>query len=240
MRRARNATRHAACHLVARPGPTGHGDPDLARLLQVFLPGEHHQLLHFLPDAALPHGAQTAQVYLFVFLAAAAAGTVIGGPIGDKFGRKAVIWGSIVGVVPFTLALPYASLPATIVLSVIIGIVLSSAFSAIIVYAQELMPGRVGMVSGLFFGLAFGMGGIGAAALGVLADRTSITWSTASAPFCPSSGCSPPFFPTFVLPPRRRHKREGSGSFLKKRTKKLLLLWPLRVASASPHALAEN
>ena len=118
--------------------------------------------------------AQTAQVYLFVFLAAAAAGTVIGGPIGDRFGRKTVIWGSILGVLPFTLALPYVGLPATIVLSVVIGLVLSSAFSAIVVYAQELMPGQVGMVSGLFFGFAFGMGGIGAAVLGVLADWTSI------------------------------------------------------------------
>jgi MFS transporter, FSR family, fosmidomycin resistance protein len=117
---------------------------------------------------------QTAQVYLFVFLAATAAGIMIGGPVGDRFGRKMVIWGSILGVLPFTLALPYVGLTITIVLSVIIGVVLSSAFSAILVYAQELMPGRVGMVSGLFFGLAFGMGGAGAAVLGVAADWTSI------------------------------------------------------------------
>jgi MFS transporter, FSR family, fosmidomycin resistance protein len=139
--------------------------------------------------------AQTAQVYLFVFLAAAAAGTVIGGPIGDRFGRKAVIWASIVGVLPFTLALPYVGLPATIVLSVIIGIILSSAFSAIIVYAQELMPGQVGMVSGLFFGLAFGMGGIGAAVLGVLADWTSITLVYRVCAFLPLIGLLTAFLP---------------------------------------------
>jgi MFS transporter, FSR family, fosmidomycin resistance protein len=117
---------------------------------------------------------QDAQVCLFVFLAAAAAGTVIGGPVGDRFGRKAVIWGSIVGVLPFTLALPYVGLGATIGLSVVIGLVLSSAFSAIVVYAQELMPGRIGMVSGMFFGFAFGMAGVGAAVLGAVADWTSI------------------------------------------------------------------
>ena len=139
--------------------------------------------------------AQTAQIYLFVFLAAAAAGTVIGGPIGDRFGRKAVIWGSIVGVLPFTLALPYAGLPATIVLSMFIGLILSSAFSAIIVFAQELMPGRVGMVSGLFFGAAFGMGGIGAAALGVLADWTSITMVYRVCAFLPLIGLLTAFLP---------------------------------------------
>ena len=140
-------------------------------------------------------GAQTAQVYLFVFLAAAAAGTVIGGPIGDRFGRKAVIWGSILGVLPFTLALPYANLPETIVLSVFIGLILSSAFSAIIVFAQEIMPGQVGMVSGLFFGAAFGMGGIGAAALGVLADWTSITTVYRVCAFLPLIGLLTAFLP---------------------------------------------
>jgi FSR family fosmidomycin resistance protein-like MFS transporter len=118
--------------------------------------------------------AQAGQIDLFIFLAAAAAGTFLGGPIGDRIGRKAVIWTSILGVLPFTLALPWVGLEATIALSVVIGLVLSSAFSAIVVYAQELMPGRVGMVSGLFFGLAFGMSGIGAAVLGVVADWTSI------------------------------------------------------------------
>src|SRR5205823_15021289 len=117
---------------------------------------------------------QSAQVYLFIFLGAVAAGTIIGGPIGDRFGRKYVIWCSILGVLPFTLLLPYASLFWTSVLSVIIGLVLASAFSAILVYAQDLVPGRVGTISGLFFGLAFGMGGIGAALLGELADVASI------------------------------------------------------------------
>jgi len=138
---------------------------------------------------------QAAQVYLFIFLAASAAGTVIGGPIGDRFGRKAVIWGSIVGVLPFTLALPYAGLTATVGLSVMIGLILSSAFSAIIVYGQELMPGRVGMVSGLFFGFAFGMGGVGAAALGELADVTSITFVYKVCAFLPLIGLLTAFLP---------------------------------------------
>jgi MFS transporter, FSR family, fosmidomycin resistance protein len=136
-----------------------------------------------------------AQIYLFVFLAAAAAGTIIGGPIGDRIGRKKVIWGSIVGVLPFTLALPYVGLWATVGLSVVIGFVLSSAFSAIVVYAQELMPGRVGMVSGLFFGLAFGMGGIGAAALGELADWTSIEFVYRVCSFLPLIGLLTAFLP---------------------------------------------
>ena len=103
-----------------------------------------------------------------------AVGTALGGPIGDRIGRKPVIWASILGVLPFTLALPYADLFWTTVLSVIIGVVLASAFSAILVFAQELVPHRVGMISGLFFGFAFGMAGLGAAVLGVLADHTSI------------------------------------------------------------------
>ncbi|AJJ02198.1 fosmidomycin resistance protein [Yersinia pseudotuberculosis IP 32953] len=117
---------------------------------------------------------QSAQIHLFVFLFAVAAGTIIGGPLGDKIGRKYVIWGSILGVAPLTLALPYASLYWTGILTVFIGVILASAFSAILVYAQELIPGKVGMVSGLFFGFAFGMGGIGAAVLGYVADLTSI------------------------------------------------------------------
>jgi len=117
---------------------------------------------------------QSAQLHLFTFLAAVAAGTIIGGPVGDRYGRKLVIWCSILGVLPFTLALPYVNLASTGVLSVIIGLVLASAFSAILVYAQELVPGRVGLISGLFFGFAFGVAGIGAAVLGQLADHTSI------------------------------------------------------------------
>ncbi|HZD75484.1 MAG TPA: MFS transporter [Acidobacteriaceae bacterium] len=114
------------------------------------------------------------EMYLFIFLGAVALGTILGGPIGDRYGRRLVIWVSIVGVLPFTLLLPYANLEWTAILSFVIGTVLSSAFSAILVYAQELVPGRVGMISGLFFGLAFGMGGVGAALLGKLADMTSL------------------------------------------------------------------
>ncbi|WP_416261783.1 MFS transporter [Gibbsiella quercinecans] len=117
---------------------------------------------------------QNAQIHLFAFLFAVAAGTIIGGPLGDRFGRKYVIWGSILGSAPFTLILPYASLEMTGVLTVIIGLILASAFSAILVYAQELIPGQVGMVSGLFFGFAFGMGGLGAAVLGYIADLAGI------------------------------------------------------------------
>lgn len=119
---------------------------------------------------------QSAQLHLFFFLFASAVGTVAGGPIGDRIGRKPVIWASILGVAPFALLLPHANLFWTTALTIVIGLVLSSAFSAILVYAQELMPGKVGMVSGLFFGFAFGMGGLGAAVLGLLADRTSITF----------------------------------------------------------------
>jgi FSR family fosmidomycin resistance protein-like MFS transporter len=113
---------------------------------------------------------------------------MIGGPVGDRIGRKKVIWGSILGILPFTIVLPHASLEITVILSAIIGTVIASAFSAIVVYAQELMPGRVGMVSGLFFGFAFGMGGIGAAALGVLADRTSIEFVFELCAFLPLIG----------------------------------------------------
>jgi len=138
---------------------------------------------------------ETAQIYLFVFLAASAVGLLIGGPLGDRLGRKKVIWGSIVGVVPFTLALPYVGLTSTLILSIIIGLVLASAFSAIVVYGQELMPGRVGMVSGLFFGLAFGMGGIGAAVLGELADWTSIELVYRVCSFLPLIGLLTLFLP---------------------------------------------
>ena len=117
---------------------------------------------------------QSAQLHLFLFAAAIAAGTFIGGPIGDRIGRRQVIWVSILGTLPFSLALPYAGLALTDALLVAIGLILSSAFSAILVYAQDLLPGRIGLVSGLFFGLAFGLGGVGAAGLGVLIDATSL------------------------------------------------------------------
>jgi FSR family fosmidomycin resistance protein-like MFS transporter len=143
---------------------------------------------------------QAAQLHLFLFLGAVAAGTMIGGPIGDRIGRKYVIWCSILGVLPFTLLLPHANLFWTGVLSVIIGIILASAFSAILVYAQELVPGKVGMVSGLFFGLAFGMGGIGAAVLGKLADMTSISFVYQVCAFLPAIGLLTAFLPNIEKP----------------------------------------
>ncbi len=138
---------------------------------------------------------QAAQIHLFVFLAAVAAGTIIGGPVGDRIGRKYVIWVSILGVAPFTLLLPYANLFWTGVLTVIIGVVLASAFAAIIVYAQELIPGNVGMVAGLFFGFAFGLGGVGAAVLGDLADATSIGYVYKVCSFLPLIGILTMFLP---------------------------------------------
>jgi FSR family fosmidomycin resistance protein-like MFS transporter len=131
---------------------------------------------------------QSAQVHLFIFLGAVAAGTILGGPIGDRVGRRFVILWSILGVLPFTLALPYADLFWTRILSVVIGVILASAFSAIVVYAQELVPGRVGMIAGLFFGLAFGFGGLGAAVLGALADRTGIVFVYFVCSFLPLIG----------------------------------------------------
>ena len=128
-------------------------------------------------------------------MAAVAGGTFAGGPIGDRIGRKYVIWGSILGVLPFTLLLPYANLFWTGALSVVIGLILASAFSAIIVYAQELVPGKVGAISGLFFGFAFGMGGLGAAVLGLLADATSIETVYRVCAFLPAIGLLAVFLP---------------------------------------------
>ncbi len=138
---------------------------------------------------------RTSQLYLFLFLGAAAAGTLIGGPIGDRIGRKPVIWASILGVLPFTLMLPYANLFWTAMLTIVIGIVIASAFTAILVYAQELMPGNVGLVSGIFFGFAFGMGGIGAAVLGKVADMTSINYVYHVCSFLPAIGLLAAFLP---------------------------------------------
>jgi FSR family fosmidomycin resistance protein-like MFS transporter len=138
---------------------------------------------------------QSAQVYLFIFLGAVAAGTVIGGPIGDRIGTRRVIWWSILGVLPFTMLLPYVDLFWTAVLSVIIGVILASAFPAIVVYAQGLLPGRVGMVAGLFFGVAFGIAGIGAAFLGWLADQTSIVFVYHVCAFLPAIGLLAAFLP---------------------------------------------
>ena len=153
---------------------------------------------------------QGAQIYLFVFLAAAAIGTLIGGPIGDRIGRKYVIWCSILGVLPFTLLLPYVDLAWTVALSIVIGLVLSSAFSAIVVFGQELMPGKVGMINGLFFGFAFGFAGIGAAVLGELADLTSITFVYRVVAFLPLMGLLTVFLPN-IEPQRLRLRRERAA-----------------------------
>jgi MFS transporter, FSR family, fosmidomycin resistance protein len=138
---------------------------------------------------------QSAQMYLFLFLLSVAVGGVAGGPVGDRIGRKRVIWFSILGVAPFTLLLPHVGLAATAGLSVIIGLILASAFSAILVFAQEIMPGRVGAVSGLFFGFAFGLGGIGAAVLGALADREGIEFVYRLCAYLPLLGVAAALLP---------------------------------------------
>lgn len=145
---------------------------------------------------------KSAQLHLFSFLFAVAAGTLLGGPVGDRIGRKSVIWASILGVAPFALALPYANLFWVGILTAIIGLILASAFSAILVYAQELVPGRVGMIAGLFFGLAFGLGGIGSAVLGALADRTSIPFVFQVCSYLPLIGLL-----TWVLPSLEQRRR---------------------------------
>ena len=145
---------------------------------------------------------QSAQVHLFFFLGAIAAGTLLGGILGDRIGRKYVIWFSILGMLPFTLMLPYADLFWIGVLAVIIGVILASAFPAIVVYAQELLPGRVGMIAGLFFGLSFGLSGIGAAVLGALADVTSIDYVFRLCALLPAIGLLTVFLPNF-----KAHKR---------------------------------
>jgi FSR family fosmidomycin resistance protein-like MFS transporter len=148
---------------------------------------------------------QDAQLHLFIFLAAIAAGTFLGGPVGDRIGRKAVIWVSILGVAPFALALPYANLFWCAVLSAIIGVILASAFSAILVYAQELVPGKVGTMSGLFFGLAFGLGGIGSAVLGEIADRRGIPFVFHICSYLPLIGLLTALLPNLGTP-----RREGA------------------------------
>ncbi|MFH6960356.1 MFS transporter [Flavobacterium aquidurense] len=138
---------------------------------------------------------QDSQLYLFIFLASVAAGTLIGGPLGDHFGRKYIIWFSILGAAPFTLLLPYANLFWTGILAVVIGVIIASAFSAILVFAQELKPGKVGMISGLFFGFAFGMGGLGSAILGYVADKTSIEYVFTISSYLPLIGVLCYFLP---------------------------------------------
>ena len=143
---------------------------------------------------------QNAQVHLFFFLGAVAVGTLVGGPLGDRFGRKYVIWFSILGMLPFTLMLPYANLFWTGILSVIIGLMVASAFPAIVVYAQELLPGRVGMISGMFFGFAFGMGGIGAARVGRAGGcHLHHLSSIRCVPSCQRSDCLTVFLPSFKV-----------------------------------------
>jgi FSR family fosmidomycin resistance protein-like MFS transporter len=137
----------------------------------------------------------TSQIYLFIFLLAVAAGTILGGPLGDRFGRKYVIWFSILGVAPFSLVLPHVGLTATVLLSIVIGAILASAFSAILVYAQELIPGKVGLIAGLFFGFAFGMSGVASAALGRLADHTGIEHVFFLCGFLPLIGLLTGFLP---------------------------------------------
>jgi MFS transporter, FSR family, fosmidomycin resistance protein len=151
---------------------------------------------------------KAAQLYLFAFLGASALGTIVGGPLGDRIGRKWVIWASILGALPFTLMLPYVDLFWTCILSVVVGLIISSAFSAILVYAQELVPGRVGMIAGLFFGFAFGMGGIGAAVLGELADQTSIDFVYRICAFLPALGIVTVLLPNIETEFARRRKRQ--------------------------------
>jgi len=147
---------------------------------------------------------RSAEMHLFVFMGAVAAGTFFGGPVGDRMGRKVVIWYSILGVLPFTLLLPYANLFWTGVLSVVIGLILASAFSTILVFAQELVPTKVGTISGTFFGLAFGLGGVGAALLGKLADATHIRFVYHVCSFLPAVGILTAFLPN--LNPGKKHR----------------------------------
>jgi FSR family fosmidomycin resistance protein-like MFS transporter len=149
------------------------------------------------------------QLYLFLFLAALAIGTIAGGPLGDRIGRKKVIWLSILGVLPMTLLLPHVSLAATVVLSILIGLIIASAFSAILVYAQELVPNRVGMISGLFFGLAFGMGGLGAAVLGTLADHAGIDFVYKICAFLPALGLLTALLPDTNSPDKGQDPEEA-------------------------------
>jgi MFS transporter, FSR family, fosmidomycin resistance protein len=177
--RLRKDTSHRAAHALALP--PGVLSRSLAVLLALIF-SKHVYLaaitsyFTFYLIHRFGLSVQSAQMHLFVFLAAAALGTFIGGPLGDRVGRKAVIWFSVLAPLPFTLLLPYASLYWTGPLTVMIGLILASAFPAIVVYAQELVPGKVGMIAGLFYGLAFGIGGLGAALLGVLADHTSVEY----------------------------------------------------------------
>ncbi len=183
-------------HVETVAGPT-HARPVVLRTIAVLVILLFSKVLYlasigsyytFYLIATFGVSVQSAQVMLFVFLASVAAGTFLGGPLADRFGAKFVIWGSILGVLPFTLLLPHLGLIGTVINSIAIGLVISSAFSAIVVYAQELTPGNVGAVAGLFFGLSFGLGGIGAALLGMLADHTSLNFVYQVCAFLPAVG----------------------------------------------------
>lgn len=167
----------------------------------------NYYIFYLMDKFQLP--VRSAQLYLFVFLGAVAVGTISGGPIGDRFGRRVVIWASILGVLPFTLALPYANLFWTVVLSVPIGVILASAFPAIVVYAQELLPARVGTMAGLSFGFAFGLAGIGAAVLGALADWTSLALVYRACAFLPMIGLLAVFLPDLETESRRQGLAAG-------------------------------
>jgi MFS transporter, FSR family, fosmidomycin resistance protein len=201
----RTAGGKAKSHLTAAPLPRARVITSIVILLllifsKFFYMASMSSYLTFYLISKFGLSAQDAQLHLFIFLFAVAAGTLIGGPVGDRIGRKYVIWVSILGVLPFTLALPYANLTWTTVLAVVIGFILSSAFSAIIVFAQELVPGKTGMIAGLFFGFAFGMGGLGAAALGFLADQTSIEFVYKVCSFLPLIGLLTVFLPNIERP----------------------------------------
>ena len=198
--KSRRATRKAAAFARAAPPPRAEVAGAMAILAtlvfsKVFYLASLQSYYTFYLIETFHVSVPTSQVMLFVFLGAVAAGTFAGGPIGDRYGRKFVIWGSILGVLPFTLLLPRLGLVGTAIDSVAIGLVLSSAFSAIVVYAQELTPGNVGAVAGLFFGLSFGLGGIGAAALGALADRTGLAFVYNLCAFLPAIGLLAYFLP---------------------------------------------
>ncbi|KRB41263.1 MAG: MFS transporter [Pseudomonadota bacterium] len=190
----------AAKHAAAAAPPTRQAVIGIGILLAlifskyVYLASLTNYLTFYMIDR-FGASVQAAQFHLFAFLGAVAVGTVAGGPLGDRFGRKYVIWFSILGVLPFSLLLPFANEFWTLPLTVVIGLILASAFPAIVVYAQELAPGRVGMISGLFFGFSFGMGGIGAAVLGLLADATSIETVYRVCAFLPAIGLLAGFLP---------------------------------------------
>jgi MFS transporter, FSR family, fosmidomycin resistance protein len=195
--KAKGAAPTAAPHAALRNGVVVRSLAILIALMFskfVYLAAMGTYLTFYLQDR-FKVDVQQAQIYLFIYLFAVAAGTFLGGPIGDRFGRKPVIWASIAGVLPFTLLLPHVNLFWTVALTIPIGLVLASAFSAIVVFAQDLVPGRTGMIAGMFFGFAFGMGGVGAAALGEIADRTSIEFVFQLCAFLPALGLLAAFLP---------------------------------------------